>query len=114
MALSLERDSIVFYMFLRGPVPSVDRKKEIDRVGLEEIGHVRRLKEMRARRGRLRPAEEQLTRTRPQADRPSFLLAEPCPFLSEGVNPLCENRYLPLEHIALGLKLCLSVLDVGR
>ena len=49
VAVSLERDSIVFYMFLRGLVPSVDRKKEIDRVVLEEIGHVKQLKEMRAR-----------------------------------------------------------------
>jgi len=49
VAISLERDCIVFYMFLRGLVPVIERKKEIDRIVLDEIGHVRQLKDMRAR-----------------------------------------------------------------
>jgi len=49
LAVSLERDSIVFYMFLRGIVPVVDRKKEIDGIVLEEIGHVKQLEAMRER-----------------------------------------------------------------
>ncbi|MHC5058863.1 MAG: hypothetical protein ACYTKD_29760 [Planctomycetota bacterium] len=49
VAVSLERDCIVFYMFLRGLVPVIDRKKEIDRIVLDEIDHVRQLREMHAR-----------------------------------------------------------------
>jgi rubrerythrin len=49
VAISLERDTIIFYMFLRGLVPVVDRKKEIDRIVLEEIGHVQQLGVMRKR-----------------------------------------------------------------
>jgi rubrerythrin len=52
LAISLERDSIVFYMLLHRFLPDDGRRDELDTIVREEVGHVRHLQELRAR---LRP-----------------------------------------------------------
>ena len=49
LAISLERDSIVFYMFMHRFVQDTDRRDELDTIIAEEVGHVRYLQKLRDR-----------------------------------------------------------------
>ena len=48
-AISLERDSVVFYMFLHRFVSDEERREELDVIVREEVGHVKKLQELRKR-----------------------------------------------------------------